>query len=80
LVSRSRDGQLHLVKTWDTVFADKWQAWGIPQARIAQLAADEAAAQTILDKVKSGERTAASVVECNKAFKEIGFAVRGGGV
>jgi hypothetical protein len=68
---RSRDEQLHMVKTWNTVFADKGQAWGIPQARITQLAADEAAAQTTLDKVKSGEWTAASVVECNEASKEM---------
>jgi hypothetical protein len=27
----SRDAQLHTVKTWNTVFATKGQAWGIPQ-------------------------------------------------
>ncbi|MDR2795687.1 MAG: hypothetical protein LBB47_03120, partial [Spirochaetaceae bacterium] len=53
----SRDEQLHLVKTWNTVFAVKGQGWGIPQACMTQLVSDESAAQTILDKVKSGERT-----------------------
>jgi hypothetical protein len=67
----SRDEQLHLVKTWNTVFAARGQAWGIPQEHITQLVNDEAAAQTILDKVKSGERTAADVVQCNEIFKEM---------
>jgi hypothetical protein len=60
-----------MVKTWNTVFATSGQAWGIPQNHITQLASDEAAAQTILDKVKSGERTAADVVQCNEVFKEM---------
>jgi hypothetical protein len=60
-----------MVDTWNTVFADKGQDWGIPHARITQLAADEAAAQSSLDKVNRGVRTAASVVECYEAFKEM---------
>jgi hypothetical protein len=60
-----------MVKTWNTVFAISGQAWGIPQNHITQLVNDEAAAQTILDKVKSGERTAADVVQCNEVFKEM---------
>jgi hypothetical protein len=69
--SRSRDEQLYMVKTWNTVFTTSGQTWGIPQQHITQLVTDEAAAQTTLDKVKSGERTAVSVVECNEAFKEM---------
>jgi hypothetical protein len=61
----SRDDQLHMVKTWNTVFAISVQTWGIPQEHITQLATDAQAAETILDKVKSGERTAADVVQCN---------------
>ena len=64
----TRDGQLHMVKTWNSVFAQQAQAWGIPQSHITQLASDEAAAQAILDKVKSGERTAGDVVQCNEVF------------
>jgi hypothetical protein len=64
----SRDGQLHLVRTWNTVFAVKGAGWNIPAARTAQLADDETAARTILDKVKSGERTPADIVLCNEAF------------
>jgi hypothetical protein len=45
------------------------QARGIPQSHITQLANDESAAAAILDKVKGGERTAADVVQRNKAFK-----------
>jgi hypothetical protein len=67
----SRDEQLHMVKTWNTVFATSGQAWGIPQNHITQLVNDETAAQTILDNVKSGERTAADVVQCNEVFKEM---------
>ena len=50
----SRDEQLHMVKTWNTVFTTQGQAWGIPQNHITQLANDVQAAETILDKVKSG--------------------------
>jgi hypothetical protein len=67
----SREDQLHMVKTWNKVFAAQGQTWGIPQDRIAQLASDGAAAQAILDKVKSGERTASDVVQCNLVFKDM---------
>jgi hypothetical protein len=55
----SRQGQLQLVKTWNGVFLVSGPTWGIPQAHMTQLAED---AQTIFDKVKSGERTPVSVV------------------
>jgi hypothetical protein len=58
-------------KTWNTVFASSGQAWGIPQDHITHLVNDETVAQTILDKVKSGERTTADVVLCNEVFKEM---------
>jgi hypothetical protein len=58
-----------MVKTWNTVFAVGGPTWGIPQNHITQLVNDETAVQTILDKVKSGERTAADVVQRNEAFK-----------
>jgi hypothetical protein len=67
----SRDGQLHLVKTWNGVLVVSGAAWGIPPAHITQLANDAQAAETIFDKVKSGERTTASVVQCNVAFKNM---------
>jgi hypothetical protein len=60
-----------MVKTWNAVFAAQGQAWGIPPAHSTQLAADAQAAETILDKVKSGERTAADVIACNEAFKDM---------
>ncbi|MDR1219416.1 MAG: hypothetical protein LBK73_07395 [Treponema sp.] len=47
-----------MVKTWNTVFATQGSAWGIPPAHIPQLASDAHAAETILGKVKGGERTA----------------------
>ncbi|MDR2746562.1 MAG: hypothetical protein LBB77_03865 [Treponema sp.] len=67
----SRDAQLHLVKTWNTVFTAKGTGWGIPQERMTQLAADAAASEIILDKVKSGDRTPADVVLCNETFGEM---------
>ncbi|MDR2247650.1 MAG: hypothetical protein LBE17_13430 [Treponema sp.] len=67
----SRDGQLHLVKTWATVFASSGQAWGIPPNRITHLANNAVAARAIPGTVKSGGRIAADVVECNEAFKEM---------
>jgi hypothetical protein len=36
----SQDEQLHLVKTWNAVFAQSGQTWGIPQTHITQLAND----------------------------------------
>ncbi|MDR1025670.1 MAG: hypothetical protein LBL56_08080 [Treponema sp.] len=49
----------------------KGPAWGIPPAHITQLVNDAQTAETILDKVKSGERTAADVVQCNMIFKDM---------
>jgi hypothetical protein len=65
-----------MVKTWNTVFAAKGQGWGIPQERMTQLAADAAASEAILDKVKSGDRTHADVVLCNEAFSGMGTEAR----
>ena len=67
----SRDEQLHMVKTWNAVFVTQGQVWGIPPEHTTQLANDAQAAETILDKVKSGERTAADVVQCNMIFKDM---------
>ena len=64
-------GQLHMVKTWNAVFATQGQAWGIPQNHITQLINDTQEAEIILDKVKSGERTAAEVVQCNMILKDM---------
>jgi hypothetical protein len=66
-----RDDQLHLIKTWNSVFAANAQAWGIPQNYLTRLAADAQAADAILNKVKSGERTSADVVQCNTIFKDM---------
>jgi hypothetical protein len=68
---RSRDGQLHMVKTWNSVCATKGPEWGIPPDHITQLVTDAQAAEAILDKVKSGERTPADVVQCNMIFKDM---------
>jgi hypothetical protein len=67
----SREGQLHLVKTWNGVFVVSGAGWGIPPAHITQLAGDAQAAEAVLDKVKSGERTPVSVVQCNTAFRDM---------
>jgi hypothetical protein len=67
----SRDGQLHKAKTWNSVFAIHGAEWGIPPAHITQLAKDAQAAETIFDKVKSGERTHADTVLCNLAFQDM---------
>ncbi|MDR1325218.1 MAG: hypothetical protein LBK00_04195 [Treponema sp.] len=67
----SRDEQVHLVETWLKVFLTKALAWGIPPVNVTSLTDTLAAAKDILAVVKSGERTAASVVGCNEAFKEM---------
>jgi hypothetical protein len=60
-----------MVKTWNKVFAVKAPEWGIPPEHTTQLATDAQTAETILDKVKSGDRTPASVVQCNMAFSDM---------
>ena len=60
-----------MVETWLQVFQTKAAVWNIPAANITSLTAAKDAAATILAVVKSGERTASSVVECNEAFKEM---------
>jgi hypothetical protein len=69
----SRDEQLHMAKTWNSVFAanGQGQAWGIPANHLTTLENDVQAADTILNKVKSGERTSADVVQCNMAFRDM---------
>jgi hypothetical protein len=69
--SNSRDDQLHLVKTWNTVFATSGHTWNIPQEHMTQLQNDANDAQTILDKIKSGDRTPADLVLCNEIFKSM---------
>ena len=68
---RSRDGQFHMVDTWLQVFQTKATAWNIPPAHVTGLTTANTNAKAILAVVKSRERTAASVVECNEAFKEM---------
>ena len=65
----SRDGQLHMIDTWLSVFQTRAAAWNIPAERITALTVDRDAARAKLAVVKSGERTAASVVECSLLFK-----------
>ena len=67
----SRDEQLHMVDTWLAVFQTKAAAWNIPAATVTSLTAADTEARNKLVVVKSGERTAASVVECNEVFKEM---------
>jgi hypothetical protein len=67
----SRDGQLHMADTWLTVFATKAPEWSIPAANVTSLTAARDAAEAVYAVVTSGERTAASVIQCNEAFKEL---------
>jgi hypothetical protein len=64
----ARDAEIHLVETWLSVFQTKATTWGIPPANVTDLTAALAAAKQIFAVVKSGERTAVSVVQCNEAF------------
>jgi hypothetical protein len=72
----SRDDQLHLAKTWNSIFMTQGYTWNIPPERMTQLQSDANAAQTILDKVKSGERTPADVVLCNEIFNAMATEMR----
>ncbi|MDR2445835.1 MAG: hypothetical protein LBD58_00875 [Treponema sp.] len=68
---RSRDAQIHLTDTWIEVFKTKATKWNIPPANVNNLIAANSAAKEKLAVVKSGERTSASVVECNEIFAEL---------
>jgi hypothetical protein len=48
-----------------------WEAWGIPQELVLQLAACLQTAETVLAKVNSGECTGADVARCRTVFKEL---------
>ena len=73
---RTRDGKIHLVETWVSVFQTKAVEWNIPSARVTSLAGALAVAKERLGVVKSGERTAVSVIQCNEAFKELDSEAR----
>jgi hypothetical protein len=60
-----------MVETWLKVFETKATEWNIPAANVSSLTAAKTTAAAILAVVKSGDRTASSVVECNEAFKEM---------
>jgi hypothetical protein len=60
-----------MVETWLSVFQTKATDWNIPVARVTSLTSAMDMARAILAVVKSGERTPASVVECNVAFKDL---------
>jgi hypothetical protein len=60
-----------MVETWLQVFLVMATVWGIPAAIVTSLTEALTAAKEILAVVKSGERTAISVVKCNEAFKEM---------
>jgi hypothetical protein len=60
-----------MMETWLSVFRTKALAWGIPPDNVTDLTAALAAAREKLAVVKSGERTAVSVVECNEVFREM---------
>ncbi|MDR0374455.1 MAG: hypothetical protein LBH85_01850 [Treponema sp.] len=68
---RSRDAQIHLTDSWIEVFKTKAAEWNIPAANVSSLIAANSVAKEKLAVVKSGERTAASVVECNEVFAEL---------
>ncbi|MDR0707162.1 MAG: hypothetical protein LBF60_04710 [Treponema sp.] len=68
---RSRDARIHLTDTWIEVFKTKATEWNIPASHANSLTAANSAAKEKLAVVKSGERTTASVVECNEIFVEL---------
>jgi hypothetical protein len=72
----SRDGQLHMVKTWNTVFVTNARGLHIPQDHLTQLGNDAQAAEAMVDKVKSGERTPADVVQCSLVFQNMETGAR----
>jgi hypothetical protein len=67
----SRDGQIHLTDTWIRVFQTHAEAWNIPAANVNNLTTANSNAKMMLAFVQSGERTPASVVQCNEVFKEL---------
>jgi hypothetical protein len=67
----SRDEQIHMTDVWIDVFQTRAEGWGIPAANVANLTTANETAKILLAFVKSGERTPASVVQCNVVFKEL---------
>jgi hypothetical protein len=67
----SRDAQIHQIETWILVFGTRATDWGIPSATVTELGTTLGGAKSILAFVKSGERTPASVVQCNEIFYDM---------
>jgi hypothetical protein len=65
-----------MMETWLLVFQTKAAGWGIPPANVTDLQTALTTAKQILAVVKSGERTAVSVVQCNEAFMEMEMEAR----
>ncbi|MDR1902692.1 MAG: hypothetical protein LBQ88_10480, partial [Treponema sp.] len=53
------------------MFQTKATLWNIPPTNVTSLTTAKDAAVSILAVIKSGDRMASSVVECNEAFKEM---------
>lgn len=63
-----RDDQLFMAKEWSAVLASKGAAWNVPPAEISELGALAAAAEPVLQKAKSTERSQVVTAECRAAF------------
>jgi hypothetical protein len=74
----SRTEQLTMARNWLTVItAEKAAAWGIPAAKMTELAALTGDAAAVLDKAQSGsERTPVVTSQCGAAFKTLEAKLR----
>ena len=67
-LSSTRSGQLEMAKNWGILIAVRMALWGILPEDATELQTLTTAAQGLLDKAMSAERTAAVTAQCNEAF------------
>ena len=66
-----RDDLLAMAKVWLTVFPPKSQEWNIPDSEKTELEAVVAAAEDILAKAKSSDRSPFITALCREAFEKL---------
>jgi hypothetical protein len=74
----SRTDQLNMVRNWINIMspAEVRTAWGIPAAEFQELGTLFAAAQALLQKAQSNERTPVITEQCREAFEALGVKAR----
>jgi hypothetical protein len=70
-LSARRDDQIGMAKNWGLVLTLKAAEWNIPDPEVQELNRMAGAAEAVLTKAKSAERTKVITAQCRTAFEEL---------